>query len=192
MAIRVPRTRKIDKTKIVKGPRKGLILVHTGEGKGKTTAALGLGLRAVGAGRKVIMIQFMKGTWKYGELEAAKRLAPDFTILQMGEGFTWETKDRARDIATSKKTWDFCKEAIQGKRYDMVILDEINYVLGYGFLDLEEVITTLRKKPDSVHVVLTGRNAPKELIEIADLVTEMKEIKHPFKKGIVAQRGIEF
>lgn len=167
-------------------------MVHTGDGKGKTTAALGLALRAVGTGMKAIMIQFMKGTWKYGELEAAKRLAPDFTIVQMGEGFTWETKDRAKDIALSKKTWEFCQETIQSKKYDLVILDEINYVLGYGFLDVKEVTVFLAQKPERTHVLLTGRNAPLELVEIADLVTEMKEIKHPFQKGIVGQRGIEF
>ena len=167
-------------------------MVHTGDGKGKTTAALGLALRAVGTGLKVIMIQFMKGTWKYGELEAAKRLSPDFTLLQMGEGFTWETKDRKKDIDLSKKTWEFCKETIQSKKYDLVILDEINYVLGYGFLDAKEVIDFLKQKPKELHMVLTGRNAPKELIDVADLVTEMKEIKHPFQKGIIAQRGIEF
>lgn len=167
-------------------------MVHTGDGKGKTTAALGLALRAVGCGMKVMMIQFMKGTWKYGELEAAKRLAPDFTILQMGEGFTWETKDRRKDIALSKKTWEFCKETLQSGKYGLVILDEMNYVLGYGFLDTKEVVDFLKKKPEELHVVLTGRNAPKELVELADLVTEMKEVKHPFQKGIIAQRGIEF
>jgi len=177
----------------VKSPgRKGLLIVHTGDGKGKTTAALGLALRAVGSGMKVIMIQFMKGTWKYGELEAVKQFSPDFTILPMGEGFTWETKDRKKDIALSKKTWEFCKETIENKKYDLVILDEINYVLGYGFLDTKEVIAFLKKKPEALHLVLTGRNAPQELIKIADLVTEMKEVKHPFQKGIIAQRGIEF
>ncbi|MBI4436357.1 MAG: cob(I)yrinic acid a,c-diamide adenosyltransferase [Candidatus Omnitrophica bacterium] len=191
--MRAPRTRKVDKSKIVKDPkRKGLLMVHTGDGKGKTTAALGLALRAVGCGMKVMMIQFMKGTWKYGELEAAKRLAPDFTILQMGEGFTWETKDRRKDIALSKKTWEFCKETLQSGKYGLVILDEMNYVLGYGFLDTKEVVDFLKKKPEELHVVLTGRNAPKELVELADLVTEMKEVKHPFQKGIIAQRGIEF
>lgn len=167
-------------------------MVHTGDGKGKTTAALGLALRAIGCGMKAIMIQFMKGTWKYGELEAAKRLSPDLTILQMGEGFTWETKDRTKDIALSKKTWEFSKETIRSQHYDLVILDEINYVLGYGFLNTQEVIRFLEQKPKDLHLVLTGRNAPKALIEIADLVTEMKEVKHPFQKGIVAQRGIEF
>lgn len=167
-------------------------MVHTGDGKGKTTAALGLALRAVGCGMKVIMIQFMKGTWKYGELSAAKRLSPDFTILQMGEGFTWETKDRQKDIELSRKTWEFCKETLRSKKYDLIILDEINYVLGYGFLEAKEVVRCLKEKPEELHVVLTGRNAPKELVELADLVTEMKEIKHPFQKGIIAQRGIEF
>ena len=167
-------------------------MVHTGDGKGKTTAALGLALRAVGTGMKVVMIQFMKGTWKYGELEAAKRLAPDFTILQMGEGFTWETKDRKMDIALSRKAWSFCKETIQSGKYDLVILDEINYVLGYGFLETQEVIDFLKQKPERLHLLLTGRNAPGELIETADLVTEMKEVKHPFQKGIIAQRGIEY
>ena len=167
-------------------------MVHTGDGKGKTTAALGLALRAVGCGMKVLMVQFMKGTWKYGELEAAKRLSPDFTILQMGEGFTWETKERKKDIALSRRAWEFCKETIQSGKYDLVILDEMNYVLGYGFLEVKEVVQCLKEKPEGLHLVLTGRNAPKELMDIADLVTEMKEIKHPFQKGIIAQRGIEF
>lgn len=166
-------------------------MIHTGEGKGKTTAALGLSLRAVGCGMKVIMIQFMKGSWSYGELLSAKRL-PGFSIIQMGKGFTWETKKRSLDIALSKKTWALCKKTIQGKRYDIVILDEINYVLAYGFLKTKDVVSVLKRKPKELHVLLTGRNAPKALIQMADLVTEMKEIKHPFQKGIIGQRGIEF
>ncbi len=189
----MPRTRKIDKRKILKAPRKkGLILVYTGPGKGKTTAALGLAFRALGAGMKVLMIQFMKGSWKYGELESAKQFPERFTILQMGEGFTWETKDRSRDVALSEQTWRFSKEAILSGKYDVVILDEINYVLGYGFLKKREVIDFIKQKPAPLHLVLTGRNAPKELVAVADLVTEMKEVKHPFRKGIVAQRGIDF
>ena len=167
-------------------------MVHTGDGKGKTTAALGLAFRAVGCGMKVIMIQFMKGTWKYGELEAAKKLSPDFEIVPMGEGFTWETKDRKKDVLLSKKAWEFCKESIRGMNYDLVIFDEINCVLDYGFLETGKVVAFLKEKPDTLHVLLTGRGAPEALVDAADLVTEMKEIKHPFQKGIIAQRGIEF
>jgi len=167
-------------------------MVYTGEGKGKTTAALGLAFRAIGTGMKVVMIQFMKGSWVYGELEAAKRLSPQLTIHPMGEGFTWETKNRKKDITLSQKAWEFSKEAIQSKQYDLVILDEINYVLGYGFLEANAVLDVLKKKPERVHVLLTGRNAPSALVNLADLVTEMKEIKHPFQRGIIAQKGIDF
>ncbi|MFH1858581.1 MAG: cob(I)yrinic acid a,c-diamide adenosyltransferase [Candidatus Omnitrophota bacterium] len=193
MPIRVPRSRKINKTKIRKSPRrKGLIIVHTGEGKGKTTAALGLALRAIGSGMSVLVAQFIKGGWNYGELEAAKRLSPELKIIQLGKGCTWETRYRKKDVAISEKAWEFCKKAIRSREYDLVILDEINYVLGYGFLDAEEVVDFLKQRPEEAHVVLTGRHAPKTLIEAADLVTEMKEIKHPFRRGIPGQRGIEY
>ncbi len=173
---------------------KGLVIVNTGDGKGKTTAALGLALRAVGNGMKVKMVQFIKGTWKYGELKAAQRLWPDFEIIPMGEGFVnlgdEKSLDKNREVA--KKTWEHAKSLMKEDICDILILDEINYAIGFGLLDVDEVISELKKKPEGMHIVLTGRRADKKIIEIADLVTEMKEIKHPFKKGIKAQRGIEF
>ena len=172
--------------------KKGLIIVHTGEGKGKTTAALGLAFRALGCGWKVMIIQFIKGDWKYGELETAKRFGEDLEIHQMGEGFTWVVKSDERQKELARKAWDFGKAAMQSGKYQLIIFDEINYVLDYGFLPLEEVVEALQTKPESVHIVLTGRNAKPEIVEIANLVTEMKKIKHPFDEGIVAQRGIEF
>jgi len=175
-----------------KQERIGLIIVNTGDGKGKTTAALGVALRAVGSDYKVLMVQFIKGTWDYGELHAAKLLAPNFEILPMGEGFTWETRDRKRETEVARKTWKFCKEKIQAAEHDILIFDEIINAIDYGYLDVGEVISTLKRKPKKMHIILTGRNAPKELIDAADMVTEMKEIKHPFKKGIIAQKGIEF
>jgi cob(I)alamin adenosyltransferase len=172
--------------------RKGLIIVHTGSGKGKTTAALGLALRAVGHGWRVLMVQFIKGDWRYGELEAANRLAPALTIRPMGEGFTWDTKNPERDAAKARECWEFGVKAARSGEYQMVIFDEINYALAYGYLPLDEVLAFLRTKPDSLHVVLTGRDAPKELIDVADTVTEMREVKHAFHQGIKAQKGIEF
>ncbi len=171
---------------------KGLIIIHTGEGKGKTTAALGLAMRAVGAGFKVYMVQFIKGKWKYGELEAARRLGEDFEIHPMGEGFTWDTKDPERDRQKAREAWEAGLNAARSGRYKMVIFDEINYVISYDYLPVDEVAAFLEKKPPDLHVVLTGRNAHPKLIDLADLVTEMREIKHPYKAGIKAQRGIEF
>ena len=176
-----------------KSKKKGLIIVHTGDGKGKTSAALGVAFRAAGNDMRVAMIQFIKGKWKYGELKSAKQLKTPIEILPMGEGFTWDTKDRARDIKMTEKAWALCKAKMMSRKYDVVIFDEINYVIDYNYLGVKEVTTALKQKPPMVHVILTGRNAKPELIELADLVTEMKEIKHPFKdQGILAQRGIEF
>lgn len=173
--------------------KKGLIVVHTGDGKGKTTAALGMAFRAAGHGMNVCMIQFIKGKWKYGELKAAKQLDHPIEIYPMGEGFTWNTKDRDRDVRVAEKTWQFCKEKVADRNYDVLVFDEINYVIDYGYLNISDVISTLKTKPKMLHVILTGRNAKPELIEIADLVTEMREIKHPFKtEGILGQLGIEF
>ena len=173
---------------------KGLIIVHTGSGKGKTTAAMGLALRAVGHNFKVIMVQFIKGGRYYGELDAIKKLHPYFEIIPMGKGFI---KFRGRepnpeDIRMVAEAWSFSKEKIKSDEFDMIILDEINYIIDYGFLSVEEVLKSLKTKPDRLHIVLTGRNAHPDIIEIADLVTEMREIKHHFKNGIKAQRGIEF
>ncbi len=187
---RPPKTKTVPQGKSLK--TKGLIIVHTGDGKGKTTAALGLALRALGCGLRVFMVQFIKGDWKYGELESAKRFEGAFEIHRAGEGFTWDVPDDEKQKELARKGWEKGKAAMASGKYRLVIFDEINYVMDYGYLPVPEVIETLRKKPKDLHVCLTGRNAPAELIEIADLVTEMKEIKHPFQKGIVAQRGVEF
>lgn len=170
----------------------GLIMVNTGNGKGKTTAALGTALRAVGSGFKVFVVQFIKGSWDYGELHAVEKLAPYFEIKPMGEGFTWETKDKKRDREVAYKAWDFCKQLIEANEHDLLIFDEINNAVDYGYLDVEDVVAALEKKPADMHIILTGRGAPQEIIDLAHLVTEMREIKHPFNEGIYAQKGIEF
>jgi len=175
--------------------RKGLIIIHTGPGKGKTTAALGLGFRAVGQGLKVLMVQFIKGSWHYGELDAARALGGDrFKILPMGRGFVkvGAEKPDPEDIRLVEQAWQYGSEKIRSGEYDLVILDEINYAISYKMLDPERVLEALKQKPERVHVVLTGRNAHPRLVELADLVTEMREIKHPYQKGISAQRGIEY
>jgi len=172
--------------------KKGLILVHTGDGKGKTTAAIGTAFRAIGRGFHVAMVQFIKGTWKTGELEAVKHVSNQFQIYPMGEGFTWDTKDYAKDVQTARRTWAKCVEVLHDQDHRLVIFDEINYCFQYNFLDVKEVIQELQKKPQDKHVILTGRGAPSELIEIADLVTEMKCIKHPYQQGLKAQPGIEY
>ena len=177
-----------------KEKRKGLIIVHIGNGKGKTTAAMGMALRATGHDFKVLMIQFIKGSWHYGELDATKRLRPYLEILPLGEGFIRVGKQGpyAKDVRAVTEAWGFCKKKIASDEYDMIILDELNYVIDYQLLPPEEVLEAIKAKPDRLHLVLTGRNAHPEIIEIADLVTEMKEIKHPFQKGVNAQKGIEF
>ena len=175
--------------------KKGLIIVHTGPGKGKTTAALGIALRAVGQGLKVLMVQFIKGSWHYGELDAARMLGEDrFKILPMGRGFVkvGTEKPEPEDVRLVEQAWKFGSEKIKSGEYDLVILDEINYAISYKMLDPEMVTETLKHKPEMVHVILTGRNAHPSIIELADLVTEMREVKHPYQKGILAQRGIEY
>jgi cob(I)alamin adenosyltransferase len=175
--------------------RKGLIIVHTGPGKGKTTAALGTALRAVGQGLKVLMVQFIKGSWHYGELEAARMLGEDrLKILPMGRGFVkvGAEKPDPEDVRLVEEAWRFASEKIAGGEYDLVILDEISYAINYKMLDPAAVTQTLQQKPEMVHVILTGRSAHPSIVECADLVTEMREVKHPFQKGIVAQRGIEY
>ena len=173
---------------------KGLLMVNTGDGKGKTTCALGLMMRAAGRGMNCCMIQFMKSkTDRYGEHESAELLGIE--VHTMGDGFTWDTNDKAQDIKTSEETWELCKQKMQSEEYDLLVFDELVYVLDYKFLDLQKVlgeIKAVREKQPHLHIVVTGRNAPPELIEIADLVTEMKEVKHPFHAGIFAQQGIEF
>ena len=175
--------------------RKGLIIVHTGPGKGKTTAALGMALRAVGQGLTVLMVQFIKGSWHYGELDAAKMLGDErLKIMPMGRGFVkvGAEKPDAEDVRMTESAWLFAQGEILSGRRDMVILDEINYAISYKMLAPEPIVETLKRKPEMVHVVLTGRNAHPQLVELADLVTEMREVKHPYQKGIPAQRGIEY
>jgi len=173
--------------------RKGLIIVNTGDGKGKSTASFGLALRAAGNKMNVFIMQFMKGPWKAGERKALKKLSEYVEYEAMGDGFTWDTDNPEQDIKTAREAFDIAKEKLMSEKYQIIILDEINYVLEYKFFPLDEFIETLKNKPESVHVVCTGRNAHAKLIEIADLVTEMKLIKHPYdEQGIPAQKGIEF
>jgi cob(I)alamin adenosyltransferase len=170
---------------------KGLVIVHTGNGKGKTTAALGLLLRAWGREMRVIMFQFIKAkTGNWGEIRAAQKLGIE--IVPLGDGFTWNSDDLARDRALALEGWQLCREKIENGRYDIVILDEMTYCFSYGWLELEAVLETLRNRPEGQHVVITGRDAPEALIGFADLVTEMREIKHPYHAGVKAQKGIEF
>ena len=170
---------------------KGLVIVNTGNGKGKTTAALGLLVRAWGRDIKVVMLQFIKPkTANWGETRAAKKMGVE--ILPLGGGFTWMSEDIEKDRSLARKGWELCREKIESGDYDIVILDEITYCFKYGWLELEEVLTVLKARPANQHVILTGRDAPEALIEYADLVTEMREIKHPYKAGVKAQKGIEF
>jgi len=171
---------------------KGLIMVNTGCGKGKTTAALGMAFRALGHGLPVCIIQFIKGTWKYGELFSAKRFADLLEFHVVGKGFTWKSKDMSNDRQAARDGWELAKTKIDEGRHRLVILDEFTYPLNYGILDKQDVISFLRQKPKGVHVLVTGRDAPNALIEIADLVTDMRETKHPFKAGVTAQKGVEF
>jgi cob(I)alamin adenosyltransferase len=171
---------------------KGLIIVHTGIGKGKTTAALGMALRALGHGMKVGMIQFIKGAIATGEQVFAGTHAGQLDLLTLGEGYTWDTQNRARDIEVARRGWEQGRTMMADPSYDIVIFDELNVVLKYAYLPLDEVLETLRAKREELHVVVTGRDAPQELLELADLVTEMKVLKHPYAAGIKAQKGIEF
>jgi cob(I)alamin adenosyltransferase len=174
---------------------KGLLIVYTGPGKGKTTCALGTAFRAVGQGLRVLMVQFIKGSWHYGELDAAKMLGDEkFEIRPMGRGFVkvGGAETDPEDIRLAEECWETGREAIYSAKYDLVILDEINYTIGYKMLDALKVVEELKGRPEQVHVICTGRNAHPLLIEQADLVTEMKEVKHPYTKGILAQRGIDY
>lgn len=175
----------------MKPKRKALVIVNTGSGKGKTTAALGLLLRAWGRGMRVCMLQFIKTTTgNYGENRAARKLGVE--LIPLGKGFTWLSKDIERDKALASRCWALAEEKLYSGEYDVVILDELTYALTYGWLPVDEVLEALRGRPEGVHVVITGRDAPPELVEFADLVTEMREIKHPYKQGVKAQPGIEF
>ena len=188
------RKKKEARTRILatKTEERGLLIVHTGKGKGKSTAAFGMVFRAIGHGFPVGVVQFVKGAWETGERDVLEQFPELVTINAMGEGFTWDTQDRQRDLAAARNAWDEAKRMIADPRLKMVLLDELNIVLRYDYLPLEEVLEVLRNKPRDLHVIVTGRNAKDELIEIADLVTEMTEIKHPFRAGVKAQAGIEF
>ena len=175
--------------------KRGFVIVYTGDGKGKTTAALGMAMRAIGRGWKVLMVQFMKGTWHYAELDTAKRLAPDFEIVPMGVGFYKILDDHHTDEehrAAALSALQFARAKMESGEYDLLILDEVNNAISTGLLPLGEVLKFLDAKPADFSVVLTGRAAPPELIDRADLVTEMREIKHPYQKGILAQKGIDY
>jgi len=175
-----------------KTEERGLLIVHTGKGKGKSTAAFGMVLRCLGHGMRVGIVQFVKGVWTTGERIALERFGELVTCRAMGEGFTWDTQDRARDIAATRKAWETAKAMIADRSYRLVLLDELNIVLRYDYLALDEVVATLKAKPRDLHIVVTGRNARPELVEAADLVTEMTLVKHPFRSRVKAQIGIEF
>lgn len=174
--------------------RKGLIIVNTGPGKGKTTAAMGTGLRAVGQGMRVLMLQFLKGSWHYGELDAVQSFGDKFVMKQMGRGFVkvGAEKPDPEDVRMVEQAWAEAEQAIQSNQWDLVVLDEINYAISYGMLDPAKVAESLRRKPDMVHVILTGRNAHPTIVELADTVTEMRQVKHAYEKGVQAQKGIEY
>jgi cob(I)alamin adenosyltransferase len=171
---------------------KGLLIVHTGTGKGKSTAAFGLALRTLGRGRRVGVVQFIKGAWHTAERDALAKFGDLVSWHTMGEGFTWETQDRARDVAAAERAWERARELMADPSFSLVVLDELNIALRYDYLDLDRVLATLATRRPDLHVVVTGRNAKPELIEAADLVTEMTLVKHHFAAGVKAQEGIEF
>ncbi|MEO9526537.1 cob(I)yrinic acid a,c-diamide adenosyltransferase [Roseibium sp.] len=182
-----------DKIMATKTIEKGLLIVHTGKGKGKSTAGFGMVFRSLGHGHRIGVVQFVKGRIETGERMALERFSDLVTIKRMGEGFTWETQDRQRDIDAAREAWEVAKQMITSGDYRLVLCDELNIVLRYDYLDIAEVVDFLKnEKPEDVHVVITGRNAKDELIDIADLVTEMTQIKHPFRSGVKPQEGIEF
>jgi cob(I)alamin adenosyltransferase len=173
----------------------GLLMIYTGNGKGKTSASMGVAFRAVGQGFKVLMVQFIKGSWHYGELDSAKLIPEDrFQIIPMGRGFVkvGTEKPDPEDVAAVRRCWEFGRDKMMAGEHELMIFDEINYAIHYGMLSADEVAEAMSKRPERVHVILTGRNAHPKLVEMADLVTEMKEIKHPFQKGVMAQRGIDY
>ena len=185
-----------DRMMATKTIEKGLLMVHTGKGKGKSTAAFGVAFRALGHGKRVGIVQFVKGKWESGERAAFARFGDQVTIHAHGEGFTWETQDRARDIASARAAWALAVGMIEAARtsraYDLLVFDELNIALRYDHLPIDEVVAALQGRPEGLHIIVTGRNAKPELIEAADLVTEMAEVKHPFAAGVKAQQGIEF
>jgi cob(I)alamin adenosyltransferase len=171
---------------------KGLLVVYTGKGKGKSTAAFGMVMRCLGHGLRVGVVQFVKGRWETGERGLLERFPDLVTIKTMGMGFTWETQDRARDVAAARAAWDQAKALMADPAYHLILLDELNIVLRYDYLPVGEIVEVLKARRPGLHVVVTGRNAKPELIEAADLVTEMTMVKHPFRSGVKAQAGIEF
>lgn len=177
---------------------KGLVLINTGDGKGKTTAALGTAFRAWGDGQRVLILQFIKGAWKYGELEAVKALGERIRIMPMGDGFVFHNKDRGDAALFEEKkkkaeqAWTVVEEEVSGGKWDLIVLDEINYAVHFGLVDVSQVVRLVKERPDGLNLILTGRCAAPELIELADTVTEMKLVKHAFQKGIRARKGIEF
>ena len=186
--------RKAARTRMLatKTEERGLLIVHTGTGKGKSTAAFGMVMRCIGHGMRVGIVQFVKGAWQTGERHALARFGDLVTCSAMGEGFTWETQDRARDIAAARAAWETAKTMLSDPGLSLVLLDELNIVLRYDYLPLDEVLEALRAKRRDLHVVVTGRNAKPDLIAAADLVTEMNAVKHHFAAGVKAQAGIEF
>ncbi len=186
--------KKAARDKIMAGKtiERGLLIVHTGKGKGKSTAAFGMVFRHVGHGMRSGIIQFVKGAWCTGERTVLEKFPDLVTIKAMGEGFTWETQDRDRDIAHARAGWEEAKRMIADPSYRLVMLDELNIVLRYDYLPLKEVLEVLKTRPMDKHIIITGRNARDEVIELADLVTEMEMIKHPFRSGVKAQAGVEF
>ena len=174
---------------------KGLVIVYTGNGKGKTTAALGMALRAIGYDHKVCMLQFIKGSWHYGEMDSSKKLEPNFELIAVGKGFVGILDDnspREEHEKYAAEALKVCREKIFSEKYNVIILDEVNYAISLGLINVKEIIKIIKEKPASLDLVLTGRDAKEEIIDLADLVTEMKEIKHPFKSGIKAKKGIDF
>ena len=188
------KARKAHQDKIVseRQQEKGLLIVHTGKGKGKSTAAFGMAMRAIAHGMKVGVVQYVKGPWESGERDLLRKFPQQVEVHAMGEGFTWETQDRERDIRAAREAWEMSKRFIADPEVRLVILDELNIVLRYDYLDLAEVLEAIKNRPADCHVVVTGRNAKDEMIELADLVTEMTQVKHPFRDGVKAQAGIEF
>jgi len=171
---------------------RGLLIVHTGNGKGKSSSAFGMAIRSLGWGMKVGIVQYVKGAWETGEKNFFQANPDLLTFEVMGEGFTWDTQDRARDIEAARAAWERSKELILDPEYDFIILDELNIVLRQDTLPIEEIVAFLKERPLTKHVCITGRSAKPELIDIADLVTEFEEVKHPFKAGFKAQKGVEY
>ena len=172
--------------------KKGLLTVNTGNGKGKTTAALGMTFRALGHGMRVCVIQFIKGTWKYGELESAKRFGDLLEFHVKGNGFTWKSENLEKDKAIAREAWELAKEKIRSGAYGLVVLDELTYLVKFGMVTEDEIVNALKNRPVKLHVVVTGRDASAKLIDAADIVTQMVMEKHPLKSGVKAQKGVEF